>query len=207
MASSKSSLSYQNQHKKADLFKDYYYQLLDYLGQHMKTRRINLRIRVPVYLLDSTTISLCLSLFDWAKFRTHKKAVKMHTFLDYDAKLHIYVNIIEGSSRENKGAYNVPLQSGSVIVADRYYNDFPMLRIWNSKDVFFVIRHKDNLSFATIKENELPDKHAQHIMKYEIISLSNKISKEKHSNQLRRVGAWDDQNKQIIENKRGRQVQ
>lgn len=198
-APSKSSISYQNQRRDADLFKDYYYQLLGYLGQHMKTRRVKLRIKVPVYLLDSTTISLCLSLFDWAKFRTQKGAVKMHTLLDYDAKLPVYVNITEGSKGDNKGAYDIPLQSGSVIVADRYYNDFPMLRVWDSKGVFFVIRHKENLSFDTIKENELPDKHAQHILKDEIIVLSNKTSKEKYPNQLRRVVAWDENNQQTIE--------
>ena len=198
-APSKSSLSYQNQRRDADLFKDFYYLLLGHLGRHVKSKRVKLRIKVPVYLLDSTTISLCLSLFDWAKFRTQKGAVKMHTLLDYDGKLPVYVNITEGSKADNKGAESIPLQKGSVIVADRYYNDFPMLSIWDSKGVFFVIRHKDNLVFKSIKENELPDKHAHHILKDEIIELSNKVSKQKYPNQLRRVVAWDEKNQQTIE--------
>lgn len=198
-APSKSSISYQNQRRSSDLFKDYYYQLLTHLGQQMKSKRVNLKIKVPVYLLDSTTISLCLSLFDWAKFRAQKGAVKMHTLLDYDGKLPVYVNITEGSIADNKGAYDIPLQKGSVVVADRYYNDFPMLRIWDSKGVFFVIRHKHNLVFKSIQENELPQESAQHILKDEIIELTNTISKEKYPNQLRRIAVWDNENEQTIE--------
>ena len=69
----------------------------------------------------------------------------MHTLLEYDGKLPVYVNITKGSVADNKGAENIPFGKGAVIVADRFYNDFPMLSIWDSKGVFFVIRHKENL--------------------------------------------------------------
>lgn len=198
-APSKSSISYQNERRDAGLFRDLYYSLLDYLGQQAQQKRVKLKIKVPVYLLDATVISLCLSVFDWATFRRSKGAVKMHTLLDYDGKLPVYVNITQGSVGDNKGAYDLPLQKGSVIVADRYYNDFPMLNVWDSKGVFFVIRHKSNLSFASIEERELPKNTAQHILKDEIIELSNKASKEKYPKKLRRVAVWDDENQQTIE--------
>ncbi|MFT4522708.1 MAG: hypothetical protein ACI8ZN_001658 [Bacteroidia bacterium] len=166
--------------------------MLGYLGQQMSHKRIKLRIKVPVYLLDSTTISLWSSLFDWAKFRTSKGAVKMHTLLDYDGKLPVYVNITEGNVGDNKGAYDIPLQSGSVIVADRYYNDFPLLSIWDSNEVNFVIRHKHNLKYTFLKERELPLNHAQNILIDQEIELSNPLSKEKYSNKLRRVAIWDE---------------
>ena len=85
----------------------------------------------------------------------------MHTLLDYHGKLPVYVNITEGSVADNKGAYDILMEKGSVIVADRNYNDFPMLNIWDSKGVFFVVRHKDNLKFTTIKERDLPENTAQ----------------------------------------------
>lgn len=198
-APSKSSLSYQNQRRTNELFQNYYHALLNHLGQQVKKKRSNLKIKVPIYLLDATTISLCLSLFDWAKFRTQKGAVKMHTLLDYDGGLPAYVNITEGAVADNKGASKLPLQAGSVIVADRFYNDFPMLNIWDSKGVYFVIRHKENLKFVTKKENELPEKLAQNILKDEVIQLSNHLSKEKYPKNLRRVVAWDEKNKQTIE--------
>lgn len=123
----------------------------------------------------------------------------MHTLLEYDGKLPVYVNITEGSVGDNKGAYNIPLEKGSVIVADRYYNDFPMLNVWDSKGVFFVIRHKGNLAFSSIEERELPTTTAQHVLKDEEIELTNPQSKAKYPGRLRRVAVWDEENEQTIE--------
>lgn len=198
-APSKSSISYQNKRRDSDLFRDLYYSLLGSLGQQAAVKRTKLRIKVPVYLLDATVVSLCLSVFDWATFRTKKGAVKMHTLLDYDGKLPVYVNITEGSVGDNKGAYDIPLEKGAVIVADRYYNDFPMLKVWDSKGVFFVIRHKGNLAFSTIAERELPETTAQHVLKDEEIELTNPQSKTKYPGRLRRVAVWDEENQQTIE--------
>jgi hypothetical protein len=198
-APSKSSISYQNKHRDHELFKDYYFQLLESLGQHPKFKQVKFRIKSKIFLLDSTTISLCLSLFDWAKYKTAKGAVKMHTLLDFDGNLPAYVNITDGKTADNKGANDIPLLRGSVIVADRFYNDFPLLNVWDSKGVFFVIRHKENLQFETLKENDLQDNRHQHILKDEIICLKNESSKSKYPGKLRRVSVWDEENKQVIE--------
>jgi hypothetical protein len=198
-APSKSSISYQNKNRSWELFRAYYFQLLGSLGQQAGFKQVKFKIKSKIFLLDSTTISLCLSLFDWAKYKTAKGAVKMHTLLDYDGNLPAYVNITDGKTADNKGAYDVPLHKGSVIVADRFYNDFSLLRIWDSKGVYFVVRHKENIQFKVIKENTLPDKKHQHILKDEIIELKNKTSKEKYAKRLRRVAVWDEVNKQVIE--------
>ena len=198
-APSKSSISYQNKHRDWELFREYYYKLLGSLGQQAGFRQIKFKIKSKIFLLDSTTISLCLNLFDWAKYKTAKGAVKMHTLLDFDGNLPAYVNITDGKTADNKGAYDIPLLKGSVIVADRFYNDLSLLTIWDSKGVYFVIRHKENLKYTIVKENELPLNKYQHILKDEIIELKNEGSKEKYPKRLRRVAVWDDVNKQVIE--------
>ena len=198
-APSKSSISYQNKHRNHELFKEYYFQLLESLGQHPKFKQVKFRIKSKIFLLDSTTISLCLSLFDWAKYKTAKGAVKMHTLLDFDGNLPAYVNITDGKTADNKGVNDIPILKGSVIVADRFYNDFPLLNVWDSKGVFFVIRHKENLQFEMLKENNLPENRHQHILKDEIICLKNESSKSKYPAKLRRVSVWDEENKQAIE--------
>ena len=198
-APSKSTISYQNKNRSWELFRAYYYQLLGSLGQQAGFKQVKFRIKSKIFLLDSTTISLCLSVFDWAKYKTAKGAVKMHTLLDYDGNLPAYVNITDGKTADNKGAYDVPLLKGSVIVADRFYNDFSLLHIWDSSGVYFVVRHKENIQFKVIKENSLPDKKHQHILKDEIIELKNKTSKEKYPKRLRRVAVWDEVNEQVIE--------
>jgi len=106
---SKSSVSYQNKHRDHNLFKDYYFCLLESLGQQAGFKQVKFRIKSKIFLLDSTTISLGLSLFDWAKYKTAKGAVKMHTLLDYDGNLPAYVNITNSKTADNRGAYKVPL--------------------------------------------------------------------------------------------------
>jgi len=194
-APSKSSLSYQNARRDWTLFRDYYYKLFSFLGQQASFKQVKFRIKSKIFLLDSSTISLCLSLFDWATCKTAKGAVKMHTLLDYDGNLPVYVNITDGKTADNKGAYDLPLVKGSVIVADRFYNDFHLLNIWDSNGVFFVIRHKENLKYKSVKELDLPQNRQEHILKDEIIELEN----GKYPKRLRRVAVWNDQKQFVVE--------
>jgi len=198
-APSKSTISYQNKHRSWEVFRDYYYELLQSLGQQAAFKQVKFRIKSKIFLLDATTISLCLSLFDWARYKTAKGAVKMHTLLDYDGNLPAYVNVTDGKTADNKGAYDIPLLKGSVIVADRFYNDFSLLNVWDSSGVYFVIRHKENIQFSSIKENDLPDNRHEHVLKDEIIKLTGVQSKNKYQGRLRRVAIWDEENNQVIE--------
>ena len=86
-APSKSTISYQNKNRDWELFRAYYYSLFESLGQQAAFKRVKFKIKSKIFLLDSSTISLSLSLFDWAKYKTAKGAVKMHTLLDYDGCL------------------------------------------------------------------------------------------------------------------------
>lgn len=198
-APSKSTISYQNKHRDWRLFRDYYYFLLKRLGQQAGFKQVKFRIKSKILLLDSTTISLCLSLFDWAKYKTQKGAIKMHTLLDYDGNLPAYVHISDGKTADNKGAYDIPLLKNSVIVADRFYTDFSLLNVWDSSGVWFVVRHKENLQFTSIQENELPDGRHEHILKDERIQLTGPQTSKKYPGPLRRVVVWDEQNQQVIE--------
>jgi len=196
---SKSNLSYQNKNNNWKLFQEYYYKLLEHLGQQAGFKQVKFRIKSKIFLLDASTISLCLSLFDWAKYKTKKGAIKMHTLLDYDGNLPAYINISNGKTADNKGAYEIPLLKGSVIVADRFYNDFSLLNVWDSTGVFYVVRHKENIKFISIKEKDLPENRHQNLLKDEIIELTGVQSKKKYSKKLRRVAIWDEKNEQVIE--------
>ena len=198
-APSKSTISYQNKRRDWELFREYYYSLSGSLGQQAHLRRAKFKIKSKIFLLDSTTVSLCLSLFDWAKYKTAKGAIKMHTLLDYDGNLPAYVNITNGKTADNKGAYDIPLLKRSVIVADRFYNDFSLLNVWDTNGVFFVVRHKENIKYTTIKENELPENRHGHILIDEIIALTGTKSKQKYPKRLRRIAIYDPINEQRIE--------
>ena len=198
-APSKSTISYQNKNRDYNIFKDYYFVLLESLGRQAGFKQVKFKIKSKIFLLDSTTISLCLSLFDWARYKTAKGAVKIHTLLDYDGNLPVYVNITDGKTADNKGANDIPLHKGSVVVADRFYNDFPLLNVWDSNGVYFVVRHKENLQYTTLKENPVPDNRHEHILKDELIELKTPTSREKYKGKLRRIAIWNETNQQVIE--------
>ena len=73
------------------------------------------------------------------------------------------------------------------------------MNIWDSKSIFFVVRHKENIQYTVVRENDLPEDRHPHLLKDEIIELKNEGSKEKYPKQLRRIAIWDDENKQVIE--------
>lgn len=86
-----------------------------------------------------------------------------------------------------------------MIVADRFYNDFSQLNLWDNKGVYFVISHKGNIKFTTIKENDLPENRHENIPKDKLIKLTVVQSKNKYSKKLGRVATWDYENKLVIE--------
>lgn len=123
----------------------------------------------------------------------------MHTLLDYEGNLPAYMYVSDGKTADNKAAYDVPLVKGSVIVADRYYNDFSLLNVWDSNEVYFVVRHKENLTYRSIEENPLPTQRHQDILIDEWIQLTGQQSAPKYKGKLRRVTVWDEENEQTIE--------
>lgn len=196
---SKSSLSYQNEHRDWKLFKDYYFELLPKLSASAGFKQTRFKIKSKIYLLDSTTISLCLSLFDWAKFRRKKGAVKLHTLLDYDSCLPTYLSMTDGKVHDAKAAREITLPSDSVVVADRAYVDFVNLCRWDKEDSYYVVRLKNSIKFNKLSEIELPENRHEHILVDEFIELSEEKTRNKYPKKLRRVVVWDEKNKQVIE--------
>jgi hypothetical protein len=132
-APSKSTLSYQNKNRTAELFRDLYYELFQKLTKQAQFKQVKFKIKSKIHLLDSTTISLCFSLYDWAKYKTTKGAIKLHTLLDYEGFLPSFIHFTNGKVADNKGAEGIPIPENSVVVADRFYQDFSLLNKWDSK--------------------------------------------------------------------------
>jgi len=195
----KSSLSYQNKHRDWKLFRDYYFELLGKLSHMANFKQTRFRIKSKIFLLDSTTISLCLSLFDWAKFRRKKGAIKLHTLLDYDGCLPTYVHMTDGKTHDAMAARTINLPKDAVVVADRAYVDFQTLYRWAQGGSYFVVRLKSSIKFHRLDEKPLPEDRHQHILVDEYIELSEKKTKDKYPKKLRRVVVYDPINDQTIE--------
>lgn len=198
-APSKSTVSYQNARRDSSVFREIFYMLLRHFGQQAEWRRGRFRFKMPVKLLDSTLITLTLSIYDWAHYTTKKGAVKMHTLLDYDSLLPEFVNITDGKASDNKASFDMNMQPFSVVVADRGYCDYALLNHWDSNHVFFVVRHKDNIRYIGIKERPLPEKRAQDVLIDEIVEPELPAARAKYPKRLRRIAVWNEEHQYVVE--------
>lgn len=199
-APSRSSLSYINKHRNWHLFRDFYLSLFDHLQALGQFQRKNFkRIKKKIYLLDSTIISLCITVFDWARYKNQKGAIKLHTLLDYDGCLPGYVFMTEARQSDVKHARYMSLPKGSVVVCDRAYVDTKLLYSWHKDQIYFVTRMKKTLRYKQVRELPLPEDKDQHIIKDEIISLSSKQTRSNYPEKLRRVVLYDREKKKVLE--------
>jgi Transposase DDE domain/Domain of unknown function (DUF4372) len=102
------------------------------------------RFKNPLVSLDSTTISLCLSLFPWACFRTTKGAIKVHTLLDHAGHVPAVVVLTEGKRSDLAVARGLHLPVDSIVTMDRGYIDYQFLCRLHQQRVYFVTRQKVN---------------------------------------------------------------
>ena len=98
-----------------------------------------------VYALDSTTIDLCLSLFDWAPFRSTKAAIKLHTLLDLRGAIPTFIHISDGKLHDVNVLDMLPIEAGAFYVMDRGYVDFARLYALHQAGAFFVTRAKRDM--------------------------------------------------------------
>lgn len=189
---SKSNISYINKQRPHELFKDLYFSLLDKLWQKDTHFRKELRqLKRKVYLMDASIIPLCLSVFDWAKFRSTKGAVKLHTVLDYDGCLPVFMQITDGKAHESQRAGSYSFSKGSVVVVDRGYVDYNWLRDLDSRGCYFVTRSKTNMKYTVIKSYQSEALLKKGIIKDELIELCGSAANKYNSKTLRLVHFWD----------------
>lgn len=195
---SKSSISYLNKNRTYKVFEDIYFALMEKFEPSLcKARRYARQLKRKVYLMDSTIIPLSLSLFDWARFRTTKGAVKLHTVLDYDTGLPCYAVLSDGKKHDVTIGKTIDFPKGSVLVMDRAYVDFTWLFNLDSSGVCFVTRLKRNAQYQVLLE-KLTQDNEDHILSDEEIRLTGLFTMKKYPTTLRIVRLYDDINDQEL---------
>jgi hypothetical protein len=200
----KSTMSDGNKKRTYKVFEGLYYRLLSYHKELLKSRHQSHVIEEiknhTIKLIDSTTISLCLALFDWAKFRTAKGGLKIHTVWDDQLGLPDMINISEAKVHDRYGLENSVFAKNTIIVEDRAYFDFDLMMARIKAYNIFVTRIKTNTVYETFEELELPQDKDQDILKDEIIILNSKKAEEAgiKSEKLRLIKVYkEDENKVI----------
>lgn len=194
-APKRSSLAYANQHRPWELYQKLFFVLLERCRKDARFKK-KFRFKNKLVSLDSTVIDLCISVFDWAKFRRTKGAIKLHLLLDHDGYLPCFGVITEGKVHDVKVAWNLSFEPGTVVVDDRGYNDYGLFAKWTEEQVYFVTRMKDNALYTVVEERPVP--HNRGVLKDQIVVLSGSGAWEKCPYPLRRVAVWDEEKEQTL---------
>jgi len=201
----KSTMSDGNKKRNWQVFEALYYDLLNYYGtvlskysHHKVVEEVK---NLTILIRDSSTISLCLSMFDWAKFRTAKGGIKIHTQWDEAMMLPNLVCIGEASVHDSKGFEQHVFPKATIIIEDKGYWDFEVIRDRIKAENTFVTRIKDNTLYEVIEELDLPEDNDQHILIDELIHLTGKkaIALKINTLTLRRVVAYHKEKNTTIE--------
>jgi Transposase DDE domain/Domain of unknown function (DUF4372) len=191
-APARSTLGYANSHRPWQLFETVFHQLLGDCRKRLGVAKAGAKLGLPGKLLslDATVIDLCAAVFDWAKFRTTKGAVKLHLLLDHDGYLPCYAVVTEGKVHEIQVARKLELQRGTMLVFDRGYTDYEWFRRLTEEEVHFVTRLKENAAYLVI-ERRSPD--GDGILADEIIAMEKQAQADIETAPfLRRVRYWDE---------------
>ena len=200
----RSTMSDGNKNRDWRVFESLYYRLLSHyksvLKKHHKTHIIKEIKGKVIKLIDSSTISLCLAMFDWAEFRTAKGGIKLHTSWDYNLMIPDVVNITKAKVHDRYGLEQLIYPKNTIVVEDRAYFDFDLMLHRIKAENVFVTRIKTNTLYATIEELELPEHIDQNILKDEMIQLTSPRAIETgiSEHKLRLVHVYkEDENKVI----------
>lgn len=194
-APSHSTLAYANAHRPWQLYEEIFYGLFAKIRSQIQGKK-KFRFKNKLVTLDSTVIDLCISLFDWAKFRQTKGAIKLHLILDHDGYLPSYALITPGNVADVKVAQGLQFDPGTVVVDDRGYNDYSLFGKWTSQGVFFVTRMKDNARYQAVGEREVPQH--RNILKDELIEFVAPQAREKCPYPLRHIEVYDPEKNEIL---------
>jgi transposase len=185
----RSTLADANEKRDWRIYADFAQILISKARVLYRNDEFGLELDNTVYALDSTTIDLCLSLFPWAKFRTHKGAVKVHTLLDLRGNIPTYIAITPGNVHDVNILDQLIPEPGAFYIMDRGYVDFSRLYRLTQDQVYFVTRGKSNLKFRRLYSNPV-DKETG-LRSDQTIKLEGFYSRQEYPDKLRRVRYFD----------------
>ena len=198
VAPKRSTLAYANEHRPWELYQTVFEQTLSKCQELVRSQggRKKFRFKNKLMSLDGSIIDLSVSMFDWAKFRRTKGAIKLHLLLDHDGYLPSFAVVTEGKISEIKVARRLRFEPGTILAIDRGYNDYEWFRELTQEDVYFVTRMKEKAVYDVQEEVQVPKN--SNVVRDQIISFP-RLAREGEAPVLfRRVEIWDAEKEEAI---------
>lgn len=166
------------------VFEELFYDMVQKTGRLAPKHKF--RFRHPLYSIDATTVDLCLSVFDWAKFRKQKGAIKLHCQLDHNGHIPNFIHITDGKTHDVTAAKDVfKITPDSIYCFDKAYIDYEWLHSIHKTGAFFVTRAKTNMDYRITGQHS--DGGRNGVLEDWIISLRTPIASKKYPSQMRMV--------------------
>jgi len=186
----KSTLSTANENRDWRIFADFAWILIkEAKSLYLNDNNLNLEIDNPVFAIDATVIDMCLSIFNWANFRSTKAGIKLHVQLDLKTAIPEFIEITPAAVHEVNILDTITFQIDSFYIVDKGYTDFKRLYRIQIARAFFVIRAKDNLHFKCTKS--LPKDKNAGVLADQIIQLQGHYAFKDYPGKIRRIKFYD----------------
>ena len=198
LAPKRSTLAYANEHRPWELFRTVFTQLLGKCQELVASQggRKKFRFKNKLMSLDGSVIDLSVSLFDWAKFRRTKGAIKLHLLLDHDGYLPSFAVVTEGKHCELKVARTLRFEPGTILAIDRGYIDYDWFAELTRQEVYFVTRMKENAAYQVKAEFAVPQN--RNVLKDQLIWFPSQPKAGEEPCLFRRVEIWDQDKQESI---------
>ena len=186
---SRNTLAHANQVRDWRIYADFAQILIGIARPLYANENFGVDLDQSVYALDSTTIDLCLSLFPWAKFRTHKAGVKLHTLLDLHGNIPSLIYITNAKVHDVNILDLIPFEPGALYIMDRGYLDFARFHTIHTASAFFITRTKSNFRFKRLYSH--PVDKTKGLRSDQTIVLKGFYAKKDYLEKLRRIRFFD----------------
>jgi hypothetical protein len=199
-APARSTLAYANEHRPWQLCQTVFDQLLAKCqtlaaSQPGTRKKTKFRFKNPLLSLDASVIDLCATMFDWAKFRLTKGAVKLHLLLDHDGYLPSYAVITEGKKHEVCVARQMRFAPGTILVFDRGYTDYEWFANLIQQEVYFVTRLKENADYGVLEDLALPQRRG---VRRDQVIFFYKLAQAGMDAYFRRIEFYDEEQDRVL---------
>jgi IS4 transposase len=198
VAPKRSTLAYANEHRPWELYQTVFEQTLLKCQDLVCSQggRKKFRFKNKLMSLDGSIIDLSVSMFDWAKFRRTKGAIKLHLLLDHDGYLPSFAVVTEGKTSEIKVARTLRFAPGTILAIDRGYNDYAWFRELTQEEVYFVTRMKEKAVYEVQEEVRVPQN--SNVVRDQIIYFPRLAVEGEEPVLFRRVEIWDKEKEEAI---------
>lgn len=191
----RTQLSRVNQLRDYHVFEEFAYHMVE-LAQKKRIDKV-FELNGQYYAFDSTTIDLCLSLFDWARFRSTKSGIKVHTQLDVVTLIPVSFHITEAAVHDVNAMDWIDYEPFACYIFDRGYWDLERLHRIELLNSFFVIREKRRPKYEIVDGEDLLES-TDNILADQTIRFTTKGNKEHYPFPIRRIVYYDPERKRTF---------